>query len=300
MSAVHRLYRSLVAQWPLLLLVPLALLVLAPLAWMLLASLKTPEDYAGSLFLPRDEHGVALDRLTLANYGRALRELAPAMVNSAFIAGATAILAMLVCAGGGFALATRWRGRPIASAAVWLALIVPTPILVAPAYLWLSRLGLLNSYWGVILPAVAPAFGVLLYRRAIRQAISPETLHAATLDGCSGLALLLHIVLPGVRATTGVFLLIVFMTAWNAFLWPQLILLSPDKMPLSVALAQARDVHFGDRGLLMAGTVLSILPIVILFFLVDRPATIHAGGRKRRRLESQRALVAQLDRARLS
>ncbi len=295
MNPMTRAARTLRAQWPLLLLAPLVLLALAPLAWMFISSFKTPEDFAGSLFLPQDDSGLALDRLTFANYRRAFQELAPAMANSAFIAGATAILAMLVCSAAGFALAMRWRGRSLASATVWLALIVPGPILVAPAYLWLSRLGLLNSYWGVILPAVAPAFGVLLYRQAIRQAISPETIQAATLDGCSAGALLRHIVLPGVRATTAIFLLIVFMTAWNAFLWPQLILLSPDKMPLSVALAQARDVHFGDRGLLMAGTMISILPIALLFLLVDRPGERRA--RERPRLESQRALVAQGKRA---
>lgn len=256
-------------------LLALAAVVLTPFAWLVLAALKRPEDFFSSLFLPAGEGllGIAWDRLTLDNFRRLLQELGlgRALANSVFLASVTSLLATLTCAMGGYALARfRFRGRAVAGAAVLGAIIIPAPLLLAPGYQWLFHLGLLDTYAGLILPAIAPAFGVFLFRQATLQSVPPEILQAARIDGCSEAGTFLMIALPLLRPMIGAFLMITFLATWNNFIWPQVVLQSPEKFPLAVAVAQLKDVYYQDYGLLMAGTLVSVAPVMILFLLLQR------------------------------
>ncbi|MEQ8771091.1 MAG: carbohydrate ABC transporter permease [Phycisphaerales bacterium] len=256
-------------------LVPLATVTMLPLLWLVLASFKTAEDFAGSVFLPTDPDSGAIDltRFTIANYARLFTEvgLGRAMINSVFLASTTAILATLCSAAGGYALARfKFKGRGTATLLVLAAIIIPPPLLLAPSYQLLFHLGLLDTFTGLIVPATAPAFGIFLFRQATRQSVPESLIEAARIDGASEGRIFLSLVLPLVRPMIGAFMLLTFLAVWNNFITPQVVMQTPERYPLSVTVAQMRGLHRQDYGLLMAGTLVSVLPVAGLFLMLQR------------------------------
>jgi multiple sugar transport system permease protein len=265
--------------WPVVLsyavLLPLVVLTVVPFVWLVAAAFKPPEHFSTSLFLPRGDGflGVAWDQLTTVNFARLFAELSigRAMLNSLFLASVTSLLATFCCAAGGYALAMyRFRGRRLMTGVVLAALIIPPPLLIAPGYQVLFQIGLLDSYAGLILPAMAPAFGVFLFRQASLQSIPPQLLEAGRLDGCGEFSIFGRIALPLLRPMTGAFLMIMFLAVWNNFIGPQIVLQSPEKQPLAVAIAQLKGVYYEDYGLMMAGTLVSVAPVAVLFLLLQK------------------------------
>jgi ABC-type glycerol-3-phosphate transport system permease component len=143
-------------------------------------------------------------------------------------------------------------------------------LLLAPGYQLIYRLGLLDSFVGLILPGIAPAFGIFLFRQAMLNTIPLDLMESARIDGCGEIRLFFTIILPLVRPMIGAFLLVTFMGAWNNFIQPQIILQTPEKFPLAVAIAQLKGLYGTDYGLLMAGTVAAITPVMCLFLLLQR------------------------------
>lgn len=251
-----------------------AVLTLVPFAYLVAGALKSRFDFAASLFLPEGDGflGVAWGQLTLANFHRLLFELPVprAMLNSVFFASVHSVLAALCCALGGYALAKLpFRGRGLVTAIVLTALIIPGPLLLAPSFQLLYHFGLLDTYAGLLLPGLTPAFGVFLFRQAMLRSVPDELLEAARIDGAGEWRIFFELVLPLVRPMLGAFLLISFLGAWNNFIGPQIILQSPELQPLSVALNNLRGVYGTDYGLIMAGTLVSIAPVMCLFLLLQ-------------------------------
>lgn len=268
-------------------LLTLAMVTLVPMVWMVTTSFKSLADQGGSLFLPSGDgfFGVAWDRLTAVNFVTLFREarLGLALINSVFLASVAAVGATLCCAAGGYALARfEFRGKGLITALVLGALIIPPPLLLAPTYELLYHLGLLDTYWGLLLPAFAPAFGVFLFRQATVQSVPRELLEAARIDGCGELRAFATIVLPLLRPMVGAFMLITFLAWWNNFIGPQVVLQSPEKYPLAVAIAQLKGNYYQDYGLQMAATLVSVAPVMILFMLLQRDfiAGLTAGAVK--------------------
>lgn len=256
------------------LLLVFTVITLIPFAYLLAGALKSRFDFVASLFLPAGDGllGVAWDRLTLANFRRLLFELPVprAMLNSVFLASVHSVLAALFCALGGYALAKlRFRGRGLVTGIVLTALIIPGPLLLAPSFQLLYQFGLLDTYAGLLLPGLTPAFGVFLFRQAMLRSVPDELLEAARIDGAGEWRIFFELVLPLVRPMLGAFLLISFLGAWNNFVGPQIILQSPELHPLSVALNNLRGVYGTDYGLIMAGTLVSIAPVMCLFLLLQ-------------------------------
>lgn len=255
-------------------LVLLAIVVLTPYVWLIISSLKSQEDFFSGMFFPKGDGamGIGWDKLTLNNY-RNLFGLGFGvnLVNSLFYSAATALFATLICAATGFVLAKHtFRGRNLITIIVLGALIVPPTLLLAPGYELLYDLNLLDTAWGLLLPLLAPAFGVFLFRQAVIQSIPDELLEAARIDGCSEWTIFFVVVLPLVRPMIGAFMLITFLGMWNNFISPQIVLQTADKQPLSVAIAQLRGVYKTDYGLLTAATVISVLPVAALFMLLQK------------------------------
>jgi multiple sugar transport system permease protein len=248
-------------------------LMLIPFVWLVCSSLRPADAFFQDLFLPTRDGRLAIDLLTLASFER-LFEMAGfgrSLLNSIFLSSTTAILGTLVAAMGGYALARfRFKGSKVCTVLVLAAVTIPGPLLMAPGYQFLYRLGLLDSFWGVILPAIAPAFGVFLFRQAILSAVPQELLEAARLDGSGEVNTFFVVALPLVRPMVATFLMIMFLGTWNNFVGPQVVLQTPEKFPLSVAIAQLKSTYYQDYGLQMAGTVVSILPVLILFVFLQR------------------------------
>ena len=297
-------------------LILISLVTLVPFAFLVSASFKTTDSFFSSMFLPVVEGGyfwqIDTDAIVLDHYGKLILSDGPvsqwirdsafgrwafsedfelagdisfgrSVANSFFISSTAALLSTLGAAMGGYALAKfRFAGR---EPMVWLvlaALVIPGTLLLAPGYQLLYNLSLLDSYTGLILPGLAPAFGVYLFRAAMLRGVPDELLEAARIDGAGEVRTFFQIALPIVRPMIGAFVLITFLAMWNNYINAQIVLQSPEKLPLSVAIAQLKGTQSQDYGLLMAGTLISIAPVLILFLLLQREfiAGLTAGAVK--------------------
>lgn len=252
-----------------------ALVTIAPFAWMLCASLKTKADFFNALFLPGGDGflGIAWDRLSLDHYRRLFQHhgVLRALVNSVFLASVTSIFATLFAAMGGYALAKfSFRARGLLTNFVLVMLLVPAPLLLAPGYQLLHQLSLLDSYLGLLLPGLAPAFGVFLFRQSILNSVHGELIEAARIDGAGEIRIFFRLILPLVRPMAGAFLMITFLGVWNNFVSPQVVLQSPERFPLAVMINNLRGLYGTDYGLLMSGTFISIAPVMCLFLLLQK------------------------------
>lgn len=252
-----------------------AILVLVPFLWLVCGAFKRNEDFFTGAFLPRGEGflGFAWSRLTLDNFRNLFADgmMFRATLNSVFLSSVTAVLGAIICAAAGYTLAKlRFPGRGVLGAIVLAAVIVPPTLLLAPGYQLLFRLSLLDSFAGLILPAIAPAFGVYLFRQAAKSSIPDELLEAARLDGAGEIRIFFTVGLPLLRPMLGAFVLITFLGVWNNFIGPQIVLQTGDKYPLSVAVAQLKGVYYQDYGLQMAGVLVSVVPVLGLFVLLQR------------------------------
>ncbi len=252
-----------------------ALLVAAPFAWLIVSSLKTNEDFLETLFLPAGDGplGIGWERLTLGHFHRLFAELGfgSSLVNSVFLSSVTSLVGSLCAAAGGFALARhRFRGRTAATALILAMIVIPPQLLIAPVYQLLYGMGLLDTYAGLILPMLAPAFGVFLFRQAALTSVPPQLMEAGRIDGCGEVRFFFVVALPLMRPMVGAFTLILFLGMWNNFIAPQVILQSPEKFPVSVAVAQLQGVYYQEYGLLMAATLVSVAPVLALFLLLQR------------------------------
>lgn len=250
---------------------------LMPFLYLLSSALKTKEVFFSSHFLPPGDGFLGIDwqGLTLSHFYVLFTDpslgFGRAIVNSVFYASVASVLATLCAAMGGYALAKfAFHGNRLLTAVVLASLIVPGTLLLAPGYQLIYRLGLLDSFAGLILPGIAPAFGIFLFRQAMLNTIPLDLMESARIDGCGEIRLFFTIILPLVRPMIGAFLLVTFLGAWNNFIQPQIILQTPEKFPLAVAIAQLKGLYSTDYGLLMAGTVAAIAPVMCLFLLLQR------------------------------
>jgi ABC-type glycerol-3-phosphate transport system permease component len=153
---------------------------------------------------------------------------------------------------------------------VLAALAIPGSLLLAPGYKLLHDIGLLNTYAGLILPAIAPAFGVFLFRQSIINSVPDSLIENARIDGAGEFQIFFVIILPIVRPMIGAYLMITFLGTWNNFINPQIVLQDPDRFPLSVAINQLRGIYSTDWGMIMSGTLISIAPVMLLFLLLQK------------------------------
>jgi multiple sugar transport system permease protein len=244
----------------------IATVVVAPLAWM--ASAAFMERGEAQRFPPPwipaeptlDNFRELFTRLNLARY----------VFNSTVIALAITASALLLNAMAGYAFAKlSFRGRDRIFQVLLAALVVPLQVGMLPLFLLLKQMGAVNTYWAVILPSMATIYGTFLVRQ-YAQSIPDSLLDAARLDGAGELRLFVSIVLPLLRpvlVTLGIF---TFLAAWNDFMWPLIVLTGNDRYTLPVALAILSGEHVQDAELMMAGSMLTMLPALGLFVLLQK------------------------------
>ena len=250
--------------------IPLAILSLLPFFWLICGTLKKHDDFFQYTFIPWTEPS----RLTLTNF-QWLFEREPFltwMFNSLFIASTHTCLVVTLSSLGGFALAKyQFAGRKPLMLVMLTTMMLPSQVLLPSSYELMHTIGWLDSYAAIIVPGSVSVFGMFLFMQAMKS-VPDELLQAGRVDGCSELRLWWEIALPIVRPMIGAFTLLSFMSAWNAFIWPQIILQSHNKYTLPVALTNMLGLpeYHTPYGVLMAGTLLSILPVAILFFILQR------------------------------
>lgn len=247
-------------------LVVLAAFALLPLLWM--ASVSFMPRGEASHFPPPFLPSMA----TLANYRElfATTGMGRNFVNSLLFSGAITIGSLLVNAMAGYAFAKlRFRGRERVFQALLAALVVPAQVAMLPLFLLMKQLGLVNTGWGVVVPALATVFGIFLVRQYARS-IPDELLEAARIDGAGELRIFFRIVLPMLKPVLVTLAIFTFLGAWNDFMWPLIVLTDQRHYTLPVALASLSREHIMDVELMMAGAVITVLPVLLLFLLLQR------------------------------
>ncbi|MBN2068545.1 MAG: carbohydrate ABC transporter permease [Opitutales bacterium] len=252
-----------------------SLIIIGPFIWLFCGAFKNNEDQFNFLFLPMGEGflGIEWSRLTLEHFRLVLSGLnfGNSMMNSFFLASVISLCSTFFSAMGGYTLAKfDFRGKSLCNGIVFLSIIIPPSLLLAPVYQLLYNLGLLNSYWALLLPSMSSALGVYLFRQTCINSVPDELIYAARIDGAGEWQIFRHIVVPIIRPMVGAFLLISFLATWNNFLQPQLYLQDDIKLPLSVAISQMRGAYSTNYGAISAGTIVSVAPVMLLFLLLQK------------------------------
>ena len=187
-------------------------------------------------------------------------------------------LFVIVSAMTAYPLATmRFRGRTLMFFVFLSTMFVPAELMLIPRFLVVSRLGLTNTYAGVVLPGVLSAFGIFLLRQAFAS-VPPELAEAARLDGCGELRLFWNVMLPVVRPTLAIASIFGFIFIWNDFIWPLVVLNDNSKYPIALGVAYLSGISGTDTRTLSAGTVISLVPIVLFFIVLQRQVLEGAKG----------------------
>jgi multiple sugar transport system permease protein len=241
-------------------------LSLLPLLWMVSASFMATGE--ASTFPP----AVIPHHPTLEHYrdlfGRL--DLGRYAFNSAFVAVVTTVAALAINTSAGYAFAKlRFRGRDQTFRVLAAGLAIPVQVAMLPLFLLVKSLGLVNNYGGVIVPGLASIFGIFLVRQ-YALAIPDDLLDAARIDGASEFRVFRSIVLPTIKPVLATLALWTFLATWNDFMWPLIVLSDDHKYTLPVALAGLVGEHAQDVELMMAGAVVTVLPVLTLFLFLQR------------------------------
>ena len=244
----------------------LAVISLAPLAWMLSVSFM-PSGQASQFPPP-----LLPAHTTLANYQAlfARTGMGNNFVNSLFVSLAITLGSLLLHTMAGYAFAKlRFVGRERIFQVLLAALVIPAQVAMLPLFLLMKQLGLVNSFGGVIVPALASVFGIFLVRQYARS-IPDELLEAARIDGAGELRIFFQIVLPMLKPVLVTLSIFTFMAAWNDFMWPLIVLTDQEHYTLPVALATLSREHIMDVEMMMAGAVVTVVPVLLLFLALQR------------------------------
>ena len=257
------------------LLLLLALVVLLPLLWLVSTSLKGPaEDIFTSppALLPSQPSLAAYGQLFAAN------PMLTYLRNSALVSALAVLANLLFCSLAAYPLARlRFRGRGLVLALVVATILIPFQVVMIPLYLLMVQLGLRNSLWALILPQAATAFGIFLLRQSF-LGVPVELEEAARIDGCSPLGEWWNVMIPAARSDLITLAMFVFIGSWSDFLWPLIILDDPGLYTLPLGLQQLASSFSLDWRLVAAGSVVSILPVLLLFILLQRFILPNASG----------------------
>lgn len=256
---------GLIIRYVLLLLV--TVIVIGPLVWQLATSFKGPFDDIYS-FPPR----IIPEDPTLRNYVL-VTDFIPVYRyawHSLLVSVGTVVSNVVLATMGGYAIGVmKFRGKMIAMGILLSTLLLPGEVTITSNFLTIRALGLADTLWGVFLPGAIGAMNVLLVATAAR-AIPQDVLDAATVDGATTWQRIRHIVWPNVRGMVSVVAIFAFIGAWDDFLWPLIVLQDPSNYTLTVGMAYLNGNFAADPRLIAAGTMIALVPIVLLFSFMQK------------------------------
>jgi multiple sugar transport system permease protein len=248
------------------LLAGLGVLSVAPLLWMLSVSFMAPGEastFPPPLFPSAPTWHNYHELFAKAGMGRYL-------FNSLLIASFTTLIALFLNTLAGYAFAKlQFAGRERVFRGLLAALVIPGQVAMMPLFLLLKQMHLVNTYAGAIVPGMAAIFGIFLVRQYARS-IPDELLEAARIDGAGEFRIFFQIVLPTLKPILVTLAIFSFLGAWNDFMWPLIVLSDGNLHTLPVALASLSREHVQDNELMMAGSVVTVLPVLLLFLVLQR------------------------------
>jgi multiple sugar transport system permease protein len=241
--------------------------VFFPFFWMAVTSLKTVPE------IQRVPLQVFPDSWTnLDNYREVFQRqpFARFLANSALIASISALSSVVVSSLAGYGFAKfRFPGHGLFFFAIIGILMVPFQSVVVPLYLWVNRLGLLDTYPGILAPDLVSVFGVFLMRQSI-EVVPSDYIDAARIDGSSELGIFWRVILPSVKPALATLVIVKFMWTWNELFWPLVVINSPTMKVVTLGLVSFTNMYFIEYNLVTAAAVVSILPILVVFLVCQK------------------------------
>lgn len=241
---------------------------LLPFIYILLASLKPSAE------LIRTPPTLFPQQPTFGNYWTILTDeslpLARILFNSLFVALSRVAITLFTSSFAGFIFAKyRFRGQSIAFGFILAQIMIPFQVTMIPSYLILVRLGLIDNLWGLIVPAMVDAFGIFLMKQFIEN-LPSELLDAARIDGASELRIYWGVVLPQIAAPLASLGIFTFMATWNDYLWPLVVITSRENRTIPLLLTWYQTQHGSNQGLVLAASILVLLPIFVVYIFLQR------------------------------
>ena len=192
------------------------------------------------------------------------------VINSLALAIITTLVQLFTSSTAAYAFSRLpFRGRGVIFGVYLATMMIPLQVLIVPLFVELKTLGLLNTYIGALLPTFTSAFGIFLLRQAINQ-VPKELDEAATLDGAGHFRIFMQVIIPNIRPALATLVVFSFMSSWNSFLWPLVVLRSPELQTLPIALAGLQGQYVSDWDIIMAGSVVSIIPMLALYIFAQK------------------------------
>ncbi len=243
-----------------------AILILIPFLWMIITSLK---EKGALLVVPVQW---IPDTISFDAFKRifTLFPFARASFNSAFVSVATTFVTILSATMAAYVFAKiPFKGRENLFKLYLATMMVPGQVTIIPIFLVLKDIGLVNSFAGLIAPSIFNAFAIFMLRQQIKT-IPDDYIDAAVIDGASHIHIFKNVIIPLSKATLSTLTVITFMGVWNDYFWPLVILSDKKKMTLPLALSQLSGQYSSQYNVLMAGSLLSMLPIIIVYTLMQK------------------------------
>ncbi len=247
-------------------LLPLAFLMVVPLIWMVITSVQTLNEtrHFPPILIPSgiqwENYTEVLQRAPFARW----------FLNTLVVTVVVVIGNLLFCSLAGYAFARiKFFGRDVVFILVLATLMIPFQVIMIPTFLIVRELGLIDTLGALIVPNLAGAFGIFLLRQFFRS-LPIELEEAARIDGASRLGVLFKIILPLSGPVLATVAVITFLWTWNDFLWPLVTIYSPSNMTLQLGLTTFQGAHQTNTHLLMAANVMSVVPVLLLFFVAQR------------------------------
>ncbi len=235
-----------------------------PLFWMITAATNTTLEVAqGKLWF--GTHALENFKNLVAS-----TSLWTSFGNSFLYATVQTVLAIFICslAGYGFEI-YHTKGKDILFGILLLAMMIPGVATMIPLFTMISKMKLLNTVWGFALPALSTPFLIMMFRQNSRN-FPQDILHAARIDGVGEVGIFFRIYMPIMRSTYAAAAVITFMNAWNAYLWPRVVLNRSNAQTMPILIANIANGYTIDYGMLMMGVLFASLPTVIIFFVLQK------------------------------
>ncbi len=241
-----------------------ALISIFPFFWMLSGATNT----TGDIIRGKATFGSALGENTAKLFASVNVPLI--LWNSAKIAVVATIVTLVISSLAGYGFETfRSRRRERVYGLLLLTLMIPFAALMIPLFVMMARAGLINTHTAVILPGLASAF-IIFYFRQNTKAFPSELRDAARVDGLKEWQIFLFIYMPVMRSTYAAAAIIVFMASWNNYLWPLIVLQTNETKTITLVVSSLASAYYPDFGVVMVSTVLATLPVLLVFFLMQR------------------------------
>lgn len=245
-------------------LIVVSLFSIFPLYWMAVSATHASIDVIRGALLPG---GYLLNNLSNL---LAAQDVGSAMANSFKYAIVMTILALFICSLAGYGFEVfHDRGKDAVMSILLLAMMVPFVAIMIPLFQMFSKWGLLNTTLGFLLPTISTPFLIMLFRQSARS-FPKDILEAARLDGLNELSIFIRIFIPTMKSTYASAAIITFMSAWNSYLWPKVIMTEKTSITMPMLVANLKEGYVTDYGVLMLAVLLCSIPTVIIFFLLQK------------------------------